>query len=178
MASLELTLQRSASEHVSWPSGRALRMRSAERGRGRPTHLLWWAPGTSSTVCTLKSVLFLIFFIVYTIFLFPRRWKRMILSQRSGRTTLKRQCDLLGAQSVTMTFANMRCLLRRCSRAVASAASGMFWHFMFAQHFCFGVWYNDLIKVCCHFLLWWCTQTTFLLMMIWPDLYTWLSRVF
>lgn len=50
----------------------------------------------------------------------------MIQYQRSGRTTLKKQCDLLAAPSVTMTFANMRCLLRLYSRAAASAASGMY----------------------------------------------------
>lgn len=48
----------------------------------------------------------------------------MILCQRSERITLKRQCDLLVVPSVTTTFANMRCLLRRCSRAEGSAASG------------------------------------------------------
>lgn len=53
-----------------------------------------------------------------------RRWKRMILCRRSGRITLKRQCDSLVAPSVTTTFANMRCLLRHCSRAEALAASG------------------------------------------------------
>lgn len=41
MASLELILQRSASGHVSWLSERASRMRSAERGRGRPTRQQW-----------------------------------------------------------------------------------------------------------------------------------------
>lgn len=56
-----------------------------------------------------------------------RRWKRMILCQRSGRTTLKRQCDSLAAPSVTTTFANTRCSLRHCSRAVALAASGTFY---------------------------------------------------
>lgn len=61
---------------------------------------------------------------------FCRRWKRMILCQRSGRTTLKRQCDSLAAPSVTTTFANTRCSLRHCSRAVALAASGTFFCLM------------------------------------------------
>lgn len=60
-------------------------------------------------------------------FFLHRKWKRMILFQRSGRTILKRQCDLPVAPSVTMTFANTRCLLRHCSRAAALAASGTFY---------------------------------------------------
>lgn len=63
---------------------------------------------------------------------FCRRWKRMIQCLRSGRITLKRRCDSLVAPSVTTTFANMRCLRRRCNRAEASAVSGLlfcFFHF-------------------------------------------------
>lgn len=44
MASPGLTWQRSASGRVSWPSGRASRTRSAERGRDRPTHQQWSVP--------------------------------------------------------------------------------------------------------------------------------------
>lgn len=60
-----------------------------------------------------------------------RRWKRMIQCLRSGRITLKRRCDSLVAPSVTTTFANMRCLRRRCSRAEALAVSGLFVLFCF-----------------------------------------------
>ena len=131
MASLEPIWPRSASGRVSWPSERASRTRSAERGRGRPTPQPWSAPVLSLVASYLlyccvtdqsKSLQCNNFFFT----LFRRRWKRTILCPKSGRTTLRRRCDLLVAPSVTTTFANMRCLLRHCSRAVASAASGTF----------------------------------------------------
>lgn len=78
-------------------------------------------------------------------FFYHRRWKKMTLCQRSGRTTLKRRCDLLVAPSVTMTFANMRCLLRHCSRAVALAASGIYIYIYFLNHWV-------LIAVCLRFV--------------------------
>ena len=136
MASLEQILQRSASGHVSWPSGRALRMRSAGRGRGRPTHQPWSVLLLSlfyscfHIYALLLCCCFRCFTWWYLSYHFCRRWKRMILCQRSGRTTLKRQCDSLAAPSVTTTFANTRCSLRHCSRAVALAASGTFFCLM------------------------------------------------
>ena len=147
-ASLELILQRFASGRVSWPSERASKMKSAERGRGRPTHQLWSAlfPSAFSHLdehLHATAVLLLLSFYTLLTCSFHRRWKRMILCQRSGRTTLKRQCDLLVAPSVTMTFANMRCLLRHCSRAVASAASGTFIH-----TFCIGISGGGWSKLC------------------------------
>lgn len=58
-------------------------------------------------------------------FFFPVcRMKTLIQSQRSGRTTLKRRWDLLGALSVTTTSANMRCSLKLCSRAEVLETSG------------------------------------------------------
>lgn len=59
-------------------------------------------------------------------YFFCRRWKRTIRCPRSGRITLRRRCDSLVAPSVTTTFANTRCLHRRCNRAEASAVSGSF----------------------------------------------------
>lgn len=129
MASLEQILQRSASGHVSWLSERASRTRSAERGRGRPTRQLWSVIAplivhlfTSAHYCSAAASDVLHVTLIFCFL--NRRWKRMILCRRSGRITLKRQCDLLVAPSVTTTFANMRCLLRHCSRAGALAASG------------------------------------------------------
>lgn len=52
------------------------------------------------------------------------RMKTLIQSQRSGRTTLKRRCDLPVALLVTMTYANMRCLLKLCNRAEVLETSG------------------------------------------------------
>lgn len=78
-------------------------------------------PHISANCCCLKSLNvnnFLLSLFCY------RRWRKTILFQRSGRTTLRKLCDSLVAPSVIMTFANMRCLPRPCSRAVASAASG------------------------------------------------------
>lgn len=50
--------------------------------------------------------------------------KTTIQSQRSEETTLRRRWDLPGALSVTMTSANMKCLLKLCSRAEVLETSG------------------------------------------------------
>lgn len=85
-------------------------------------------PWRRSSTLLLPRILREIYLFIY---LFCRRWRRMIPCQRSGKITLRRQCDLLVAQSVTTTSANMRCLLRHCSRAEALAASGTLTNILF-----------------------------------------------
>lgn len=95
----------------------------------------------SAMVSDASVPLLLSFFFHYTlkfltftgIILFFRRLKRTTPCPRSGRITLKRPCVLPVAPSVTMTFANMKCLHRRCNRAEASAVSGTFFSFCFSH---------------------------------------------
>lgn len=59
-----------------------------------------------------------------SVFFSDCRMRTLIQSQRSGRTTLKRRCDLPVALLVTMTYANMRCLLKLCNKAEVLETSG------------------------------------------------------
>lgn len=74
------------------------------------------------------------FCLSHTFIHFCRRWRRTTPSPKSGRITLKRRCVLPAAPSATTTFANTRCLHRRCSRAEASAVSGAFFSFCSCQN--------------------------------------------